>query len=60
VVSTDMAKDWKLWAKWGHSCDLRFDAEEFLRKHPQYEWLNGHLADLPTNPWTIFPGDDER
>lgn len=55
VVDSDMAKNWRLWAKWGSSCDIGFNAKDFLKKHPQYEWLDGYLKDLPAEPWTIFP-----
>jgi len=55
VVDSNMAKNFKLWAKWGSSCDIGFNAKEFLDKHPQYEWLEGYLKDLPAEPWTIFP-----
>jgi hypothetical protein len=55
VVNSDMAKNWRLWAKWGGSCDLGFEAAAFLQKHPQYDWMKGYLPDLPAKPWTIFP-----
>lgn len=55
VVDSNMAENWQFWAKWASSCDIGFDAEEFLEKHPQYDWLEGYLKDLPTQPWTIFP-----
>ncbi|MEN6424358.1 MAG: C45 family peptidase [Phycisphaerales bacterium] len=55
VVDSEMAKSWRLWAKWGGSCDLGFDAEGFLAAHPQYNWLKGYLPDLPPKPWTILP-----
>jgi len=55
VVDAQMAKNWKLWAKWGGSCDLGFDAAQFLEKHGQYDWMKGHLPDFPARPWTVFP-----
>ena len=55
VVDSDMAKAWRLWAKWGGSCDAGFNAADFLQRHPQYDWLQGHLPDLPPKPWTVFP-----
>jgi len=55
VVDSDMAKDWRLWAKWGGSCDLGFNADGFLQAHPQYAWLNGYLPALPPQPWTVLP-----
>jgi len=55
VVNSDLAKNWRFWAKWGGSCDLGFKAADFLEKHRQYEWMKGYLPDFPPQPWTIFP-----
>jgi len=55
VVDSNLAKNWQLWARWGSSCDISFDAKQFLEKHTQYDWLEGYLKDLPAEPWTIFP-----
>ncbi|MCU0913765.1 MAG: phospholipase B family protein [Planctomycetes bacterium] len=55
VLDADMARNWRIWAKWGGSCDLGFDAAKFLEKHSQYEWMKGYLPDFPARPWTIFP-----
>jgi hypothetical protein len=60
VVDSEMAKDWKIWAKWGSSCDISFDADEFLQQHTQYDWLSGYMPDLPTQPWTVFPDKNRR
>ena len=60
VVDSDMAKNWQLWAKWGSSCNIGFDANHFLEKHPQYDWLQGYLKDLPAEPWTIFPAKQKE
>jgi len=55
VVDSSLARNWRFWAKWGSSCDIGFDAKQFLEKHTQYDWLQGYLKDLPAEPWTIFP-----
>lgn len=55
VVDADMAKNWQFWAKWGGSCNIGFNAQEFLQKHTQYDWQQGYLKDLPAQPWTVFP-----
>ena len=55
AVDAEMAKNWRIWAKWGCSCDRSFVAQEFLQRHTQYDWLQGYLRDLPAQPWTIFP-----
>jgi hypothetical protein len=58
VVSSEMAKNWQFWAKWGSSCDRNFVAKEFLERHTQYDWMAGYLKDLPAEPWTVFPSDE--
>ncbi len=60
VVDSDMAKNWRFWAKWGSSCDIGFDAKQFLEKHTQYDWLQGYLKDFRSDPWTIFPVDEKE
>ncbi|MEW6364396.1 MAG: C45 family peptidase [Acidobacteriota bacterium] len=57
VVDSEMAKQWRIWARWGHSCDISFDAKQFVEKHTQYDYLDGYLKDLPATPWTVFPPD---
>ncbi len=54
VVDAKMVKEWKIWVRWGHPCGTPFDAGEFLRRHPQYEWRQPYLKDIPANPWTIM------
>ena len=54
VVSSEMAKNWQFWAKWGSSCDIGFNSDKFLERHIQYDWLKGYLKDLPVQPWTLF------
>jgi hypothetical protein len=34
---------------------MGFEAKKFLEKHPQCDWLDGFLKDLPPQPWTMFP-----
>jgi len=60
VVDATMAKSWTLWAKWGHSCDINFNAKEYLEKYPQYDWLEGYLPNLPPQPWTLFPESNKH
>ena len=60
VVDSDMAGQWRLWAKWGSSCGIGLDAAKFLEEHPQYKWLEGYLKDLPAESWTILPDESWR
>lgn len=38
-------------ARWGRACGLPLDVPAFLDRHPQYDWLRGHMLDRPTRPW---------
>jgi len=40
--------------KYDRSCNVPFVADEFLKRHPQWDWLEGYLEDHPTQPWTLF------
>ena len=35
-----------------NSCDIGFDAKQFLEKHAQYDWLKGYLKDLQSLGYT--------
>lgn len=54
VVTGKLAEDMTVWARWGHACGMPFDAEEFLRQRPQYDWIRGYLKDRPSRPWAQF------
>jgi hypothetical protein len=51
----------KAWfpAPWGSSCDIGFNANDFLEKHPQFEWQKYYLVDMVAEPWTVFPVREE-
>jgi hypothetical protein len=55
VIDSNLAKNWRFWAKWGSPCDIGFDAQKFLEKHTQYDWQEGYLEDIHSEPWTVFP-----
>jgi len=54
VTDGEMTKAMSLWARWGHSCGLPFDAKAFLTENPQYDWLDSYMKDRPSYPWTQF------
>jgi hypothetical protein len=51
VMSQRDAKKMKFWARWGNSCGMVFDAEEFIKKHPQWLDLKDILQTRGGNPW---------
>ena len=60
VVDATMAKNMSFAARWGSACGRAFDGTKFLKEHPQYYWLEGMLADRPSQPWTTFRAGEEK
>ncbi|MGH2584639.1 MAG: C45 family autoproteolytic acyltransferase/hydrolase [Dehalococcoidia bacterium] len=54
VTSAALARDMSLWARFGRADGAPFDAEEFLRLHPQWNWQQDYLRSRPHQPWTLF------
>ena len=44
-----------LMAAMGHACGLSFKASEYFPKHPQFDWYEPILHDMPARQWTRFP-----
>ncbi len=60
VVDTAMAKKMSFAARWGSACGRAFDAKKFLLDHPQFDWVEGLLKDLPSQPWVEFTAGETR
>lgn len=54
VVDSAMAKRMAFCARWGSACGRKFDAPQFLRDHPQFDWMRGVLQSRPSQPWVEF------
>jgi hypothetical protein len=52
VCSTELAKKMTFVGKYGSSCDIGFNKDEFCKKHRQYEKFCPYLFDRPVQPWT--------
>lgn len=59
ITNTRMAKNMSFTARWGSSSGMPFDADAFLKQHPQFSYLEGYLPSFPTQPWTTFSGNDQ-
>jgi hypothetical protein len=60
VSDADLAANMQLWARRGHPCGTPFCADSFLKKHPQYNWLEGYLVDMPKVDWHLFKVDEQK
>ncbi len=54
VCDTKLAKNMSFIAKFGSSCDISFDKDEFCKKHRQYYKFCPYLKSRPAQPWTEF------
>lgn len=52
VTDAALAKSLSFTAHQGHACGMRFRADEYLKKHPNYAWQKGVLKDIPAPGWT--------
>jgi hypothetical protein len=59
VTDSDLARSLGLWARWGNSSGIPFDAEKFLTGHIQWGHLKGYLKDRPSQPWTLFKAGEK-
>lgn len=54
VTDSDLASTGAFWAHWGKPCDTPFSASSFLKQHPEYNWQQPRLRDIPAYPWTLL------
>jgi Phospholipase B len=54
AIDAAMAEKMQFWAAMGHPCGNDFIAADFLKAHPEYEWMRPILRDLKSYPWTVF------
>lgn len=54
VTDTAMAKKMSFSGRFGNSCGMPFIADEFFKKHRQWENFKPYIKDRPSAPWTDF------
>jgi hypothetical protein len=54
AMDSPMIGRMRLWAAMGHPCAPDFVAADFLRRHPEYDWMRVLLRDMKTQSWTLF------
>jgi hypothetical protein len=47
-------------ARWGSACGTAFDADRFLREHPQFDWMSDILKSRPAESWTVFTAGERE
>jgi hypothetical protein len=56
VTTAAAARSMSMWGRFGRADGAPFDAAEFLRVHPQWNWQAGYLQSRPHQPWVLFDG----
>jgi hypothetical protein len=56
VTTAAAARSMSMWGRFGRADGAPFDAGEFLRIHPQWNWQEGYLQSRPHQPWLLFDG----
>jgi hypothetical protein len=54
VADATLAASMSFAAAAGHACGISFNAAEYLKAHPEFEWQRPFLKDMPSYPWTTF------
>lgn len=54
ITTASLAKDGKMWARWGKPCGASFDSKSFLKGHPEYSWQEPLLAEIKVHDWTLI------
>ena len=54
VCDSNLAKNMSFIARYGNSCGMAFNKNEFFKKHRQYEIFMPYVKDRPSEPWTEF------
>lgn len=60
VVDTTLARAMSFRARWGSADGTAFDAEAFLKAHPQFYWMEGLLKSRPSEPWVDFAAGEKN
>jgi len=54
VCDTNLAKKMSFSVRWGSSCGMAFDKDDFFDKNIQWKRFRDWIMDRPSQPWTIF------
>ena len=57
--STELAKNMKMWGRWGSSCGTAFYVKPYIDINKQWKRYEPWLKDRPEQPWTLFQGFDK-
>jgi hypothetical protein len=54
ITDATLVKEMTFYGRYGNSCGMAFNKDEFCKKHIQFANYRDYLKDRPTQPWTKF------
>lgn len=54
ITTASLAREGKMWARWGKPCGGSFDSKSFLKEHKEYSWQEPLLRDLRPHDWVLI------
>jgi hypothetical protein len=54
VMDGALAEKMQFYAAIGHPSGPDFIAADYLKAHPENEWMRGLIQDMKAQPWTLF------
>jgi len=54
ICTTDLAKNMSFLLRYGNSCGMKFDKEQFIQKHRQWDYLAPFLKTRLPMEWSLF------
>ena len=60
AADSDMAQAMSFRARAGHPCGEDFHAAQFLKAHPEYDWMAAKLKDMKAGPWATFRSGEKH
>jgi hypothetical protein len=60
AADATMAKNMSFTARAGYPCGADFEAEPFLKEHPEFDYQKPILQDMKGNPWAEFKAGEKQ
>jgi hypothetical protein len=54
IADTKLIKNMSFLSRWGNSCGMSFDKDEYRKNHPQWDNICDYLYSRPGHQWTFF------
>jgi hypothetical protein len=60
VCDSKLARNMSFIGRFGNSCGIPFKADEYFKKHRQWDSFKGYIFDRLSQPWTLFGSGSKK